>query len=147
MDSLFGGDPDTCLIIDETSFIKKGVMSVGVARQWCGRLGKVENCQVGVFAALSCRSHVTLIDTRLYLPEVWINDPDRCIKADIPEEFIIYQKKSEQALDMIKQSRNAQPCWLWHRWIALGDPLPTASASTGWGSMVGTGRNRTFCAV
>ena len=45
-DSLFGGDPDICLIIDETSFIKKGTMSVGVARQWCGRLGKVENCQV-----------------------------------------------------------------------------------------------------
>jgi SRSO17 transposase len=104
-DSLFGGDPDTCLIIDETSFIKKGVMSVGVARQWCGRLGKVDNCQVGVFAALACRSHVTLIDTRLYLPEVWINDPDRCGNAGIPEEFIVYQKKSEQALDMIKHAR------------------------------------------
>jgi SRSO17 transposase len=106
VDSLFGGDPDTCLIIDETSFIKKGEMSVGVARQWCGRLGKVDNCQVGVFAALACRSHVTLVDTRLYLPEVWINDPDRCKKAGIPEEFIVYQKKSEQALDMIKQARD-----------------------------------------
>jgi len=106
VDSLFGGDPDTCLIIDETSFIKKGEMSVGVARQWCGRLGKVDNCQVGVFAALACRSHVTLIDTRLYLPEIWINDPERCRKAGIPEEFIVYQKKSEQALDMIKQARD-----------------------------------------
>ena len=104
-DSLFGGDPDTCLIIDETAFIKKGVMSVGVARQWCGRLGKVDNCQVGVFAALACRSHVTLIDTRLYIPKVWINDPERCRNAGIPEEFIVYQKKSEQALDMIKQAR------------------------------------------
>jgi SRSO17 transposase len=104
-DSLFGGDLDTCLIIDETSFIKKGEMSVGVARQWCGRLGKVENCQVGVFAALACRSHVTLIDTRLYLPKVWINDPDRCENAGVPEEFIVYQKKSEQALDMIKRDR------------------------------------------
>ena len=104
-DSLFGGDPDTCLIIDETSFIKKGEKSVGVARQWCGRLGKVENCQIGVFAALSCRNHATLINTRLYLPEVWINDPERCRKAGIPEEFIVYQKKSEQALDMINQAR------------------------------------------
>jgi len=104
-DSLFGGDLDTCLIIDETSFIKKGEMSVGVARQWCGRLGKVENCQGGVFAALACRSHGTLIDTRLYLPKVWINDPDRCRNAGVPEEFIVYQKKSEQALDMIKQAR------------------------------------------
>jgi hypothetical protein len=93
-DSLFGGDPDICLIIDETSFIQKGEMSVGVARQWCGRLGKVENCQVGVFAALACRSNVTLIDTRLYLPESWINNPERCRKAGIPEEFIVYQKKS-----------------------------------------------------
>lgn len=81
-------------------------MSVGVARQWCGRLGKVDNCQVGVFAALACRSHVTLIDTRLYLPKVWINDPERCRNAGVPEEFIVYQKKSEQALDMIKQARN-----------------------------------------
>ncbi|PXF58631.1 MAG: transposase [Candidatus Methanogaster sp.] len=106
VDSLFGGDHDVCLIIDETSFIKKGVMSVGVARQWCGRLGKVENCQVGVFAALTCRRHVTLIDTRLYLPETWINNPERCRKAGIPEEFIVYQNKSEKALDMIKQARN-----------------------------------------
>jgi len=80
-------------------------MSVGVARQWCGRLGKVENCQVGVFAALSCRTHVTLINTRLYLPEIWINNPERCRKAGIPEEFIVYQKKSQQALDMVKQAR------------------------------------------
>jgi len=105
VDSLFSGDPDTCLIIDETSFIKKGEMSVGLARQWCGRLGKVENCQVGVFAALACRNHVTLTDTRLYLPKVWINDPERCRDAGVPEEFIVYQKKSEQALDMIKQAR------------------------------------------
>jgi len=104
-DSLFGDDLETCLIIDETSFIKKGIMSVGVARQWCGRLGKVENCQVGVFAALSCRNHVTLINTRLYLPEIWINNPERCRKAGIPEEFIVYQKKSQQALDMVKQAR------------------------------------------
>jgi SRSO17 transposase len=60
---------------------------------------------VGVFAALACRSHVTLIDTRLYLPEVWINDPDRCRNTGIPEEFIVYQKKSEQAHDMIKHAR------------------------------------------
>ena len=105
VDSLFGGDSDTCLIIDETSFTKKGIMSVGVARQWCGRLGKVENCQVGVFAALACRNHITLTDTRLYLPKVWINDPKRCRDAGVPEEFIVYQKKSEQALDMIKQAR------------------------------------------
>ena len=65
----------------------------------------MDNCQVDVFAALACRSHVTLIDTRLYLPKVWINDPERCGNAGVPEEFIVYRKKSEQALDMIKHAR------------------------------------------
>jgi SRSO17 transposase len=53
-DRLLGGQPDSCLLIDESGFVKKDRDSAGVARQWCGRLGKVENCQVGVFAAL-CR--------------------------------------------------------------------------------------------
>ena len=77
-------------------------MSVGVARQWCGRLGKVENCQVGVFAALSCRNHVTLINTRLYLPEIWINNPKRCRKAGIHKSLLFTREKSQHALDMVK---------------------------------------------
>ena len=82
-------------------------MSVEVALQWCGRLGKVENCQVGVFAVLACRSHVTLIDTCIYLPEIWINDPERCRKDGIPEESIVYPKKSEQELGIIYTVMNA----------------------------------------
>ena len=81
-------------------------MSAGVACQWCGRLGRVENRQVGVFETLDCCSHVTLIDTRLYLPEIRINDSDRCKKAGIPEKFIVCQKRSERALDIIKHARN-----------------------------------------
>jgi SRSO17 transposase len=65
VDTHFGSSPDTCLIIDESGNPKKGDQSVGVARQWCGNLGKIENCQVGVYAALACGHETTLIDTQL----------------------------------------------------------------------------------
>jgi len=64
-----GNDEDTSLMIDESGFLKKGCHSVGVGRQWCGQIGKVDNCQVGVFAALNRGSDVTLIDERLFLPK------------------------------------------------------------------------------
>ena len=73
------------LIFDESGFAKKGEASAGVARQWNGRLGKVDNCQVGVFATLCRGDMATLIDARLYLPEDWCNDDERCKKAAIPE--------------------------------------------------------------
>ena len=63
------GEPDGVLIVDETGFVKKGDDSVGVARQYCGSLGKVENCQVGVFAAYASRQGYALVDKRLFLPE------------------------------------------------------------------------------
>ena len=63
-----GRQPDTALYIDESSYAKKGNASVGVQRQYCGRLGKVENCQVGVFAALGCGVRAVLVDFRLFLP-------------------------------------------------------------------------------
>ena len=68
------GEPDGVLIVDETGFPKKGHDSVGVARQYCGSLGKVENCQVGVFAAYASRQGYALIDKRLFLPEPWFTD-------------------------------------------------------------------------
>ena len=67
-DRLLGGSANAGLIFDETSIPKKGKMSVGVARQWCGRLGKTDNCQTAVFGALSMGPHVALIGERLYLP-------------------------------------------------------------------------------
>ena len=106
-DGLLGGRDGSCLILDETSFAKKGEHSVGVARQWCGRLGKVENCQVTVFAALSDGVRHTLIDTRLYLPKSWVEDPERCAEAGIPVARRVLRSKSELALEMVRTARAA----------------------------------------
>ena len=77
-DTLLGAEHGVGLYIDESAFQKKGDKSVGVARQWNGRLGKQENCQVGVFGALGRGDRVSLIDARLYLPKEWTEDPRRC---------------------------------------------------------------------
>ena len=68
------GDPDGVVIVDESGFAKKGQASVGVARQYGGTLGKVENCQVGVFAAYASQHGYALVDKRLFLPEPWLSD-------------------------------------------------------------------------
>ena len=68
------GDPEGVVIFDESGFPKKGRDSVGVARQYCGTLGKVDNCQVGVFAAYASRHGYALVDTRLFMPEPWCTD-------------------------------------------------------------------------
>ncbi|SER58438.1 DDE superfamily endonuclease, partial [Nitrosomonas sp. Nm51] len=73
--------------------------------QWNGRLGKVDNCQVGVFASLCHNDMASLIDTRLYLPQHWVNDPDRCKKAAIPEACRHYQSKCRIALSMIETAK------------------------------------------
>ena len=83
-DALLGGSAESALLIDESGLTKKGKKSVGVARQWNGRLGKIDNCQVGVYAALSRGIYSTLIDERLYLPTEWVNAPGRCAAAKIP---------------------------------------------------------------
>jgi len=79
------GDPQAVLVIDETSFRKRGKKSAGVKKQYCGTTGQVENCQVGVFLSyVSAKGH-TLIDRELYLPKEWIDDPGRCREAGIPD--------------------------------------------------------------
>jgi len=93
------------LYIDETSFVKKGKASVGVKRQYCGRLGKLENCQVGVFACLGRQQQCVPIDFRLFLPEDWAEDPERCAKAGVPEENRIHKTKLELALEMVERAR------------------------------------------
>ena len=110
---LLGGKPESALYIDETSFVKKGAASVGVQRQHCGRLGKIENCQVGVFASLGCGERAALVDFRLFLPESWANDPARCDKAKVPPEERKHRTKCELALEMIKQAKARAPGYQW----------------------------------
>lgn len=105
LDALLGGDQDTCLLLDETCFRKKGTRSVGVARQWMGLEGKTENCQVAVFAALLRGRWVGLLDGELYLPQEWIDDPERCAKAGVPEERRTLKTKPALALEMVQRAR------------------------------------------
>lgn len=104
-DRHLGGAVDSCLLLDESAFAKKGDKSVGVARQWSGRLGKVDNCQVAVFACLAQGSSSTLIDTRLYLPREWTNDPTRCEKAGVPQHEMVFRSKADLAFEMVLRAR------------------------------------------
>jgi SRSO17 transposase len=93
---------DVGYIVDESAHIKKGKHSVGVARQYAGVIGKVENCQVGVYASLVWESHSTLINNRLFLPTSWTADQKRCDQAGIPQEARQFKTKIELALEMIQ---------------------------------------------
>ena len=104
-DRLLGGKPESGLIMDECRFPKQGDCSVGVARQWSGRLGKVDNCQVAVFGVLTDGARHAPVDMRLYLPKVWIDDPARCDEADVPKSARKLTSKSEHALDVVRQAR------------------------------------------
>lgn len=104
-DALLGGHEDSMLILDDSGFPKKGTHSVGVARQYCGQSGKLDNCQVGVFAALCHANAATLIDARLFLPQSWIKNPQRCTDAGIPAHEQIRQTKHDLALDSIAHAR------------------------------------------
>lgn len=100
-DQIFNGDENTCLAIDETYFQKKGKSSVGVSRQWNGRLGKVENSQVAVFASAVCDTAAISVGAEFYLPKVWADDKKRCLKAKVPESKIDFKTKPELALELI----------------------------------------------
>jgi SRSO17 transposase len=112
-DRLLGGQPSSCLIIDESSFAKQGDRSVGVARQWSGRQGKVDNCQVAVFGVLSDGQRHTPVDMRLYLPKRWIDDPARCERAGIPLDARTLTAKSEHALDIVRATRSRGMRFAW----------------------------------
>ncbi|HZM04245.1 MAG TPA: IS701 family transposase [Candidatus Saccharimonadales bacterium] len=114
VNGLLGANRHSALLIDETSFVKKGDHSVGVQRQYCGRLGKKENCQLGVFACLGLGEKASVVDFRLFLPESWAQSDERCEKAKIPEEQRQHRTKLELALDMVKgaQARGLQFSWV-----------------------------------
>lgn len=90
-------------IVDESSHRKKGKKSVGVGRQYAGVIGKVDNCQVGVYASLVNHKSSTIINERIFLPKDWTEDINRCQEAKIPKEHRAFKTKPELALDMIKQ--------------------------------------------
>lgn len=92
------------LVFDESAFAKKGEKSVGVARQWNGRLGKTENSQVGVFAALVRDRACALVDGELFVPEHWFADPERCQAAGIPES-LTFRTKGQIVLDLLLRLR------------------------------------------
>jgi SRSO17 transposase len=80
------GDPTGVLVLDETGFLKKGRHSAGVARQYSGTVGKVDNCQIGVFLSYASPLGHALLDRELYLPQEWTDDRERCRQAGIPED-------------------------------------------------------------
>ena len=115
--------PDGVVVIDGSAFPKKGTESCGVARQWCGRLGKVDNCQVGVFLAYAAGGGYAPLDRRLYLPEDWAGDEARREKCHIPPE-VAFREKWQIALELLDRSLPG----LAHGWIAGDDEFGRASA-------------------
>jgi SRSO17 transposase len=112
--------PEAVWVLDDSSFPKQGKKSVGVARQYCGALGKVANCQVGVFLAYVSPKGRALVDKRLFLPHEWTNDPPRCAAAGVPAATIAYRNKTELARALLLQAQ----AWghLEARWVT-GDDL------------------------
>jgi SRSO17 transposase len=109
------GCPEGVLVIDPSAFPKKGNESVGVQRQWCGRLGKVDNCQVGVFLAYAAPKEHALLDMRLYLPKGWARSKKRRAKAGVSPE-VKFQTRHELALQMLDEHAAKLP----HGWVAGG---------------------------
>jgi SRSO17 transposase len=115
-------EPDGVIVLDPSAFPKRGGHSCGVARQWCGRLGKKENCQIGVFLAYtSAKGHAPL-DRRLFLPQKWVDDPERRQECHVPED-VTYRKTWEIAHDLLGRSGPEVP----HKWVVGDDEFGRAS--------------------
>jgi SRSO17 transposase len=97
--------PEAVWAVDSSGFLKQGKKSVGVAPQYCGAVGKVANCQVGVFLAHVGPRGRALVDKRLFLPEEWTNDPERCDAAGIPKGEQVYRSQTELALLMLQRAQ------------------------------------------
>ena len=112
------GEGDGVLVFDPSAFPKKGTESVGVQRQWCGRLGKIENCQVGIYLGYVSRREHALVDVRLYLPKEWANRKRRRQKAGVPAA-IRFRTRHELILEMLDDRGPLLP----HAWISGDDEL------------------------
>jgi len=105
-------DPDAIGVIDETGFLKKGTHSAGVARQYSGTAGRIENCQIGVFLAYASRYGHTLLDRELYLPKAWTEDRERCRRSGIPDERA-FATKPALAQQMLARAFDAKVALAW----------------------------------
>ena len=119
-------DPDAVFVLDGSGFPKKGGASCGVARQWCGRLGKVDNCQVGYFLAYAARRGAALVDARLYLPRDWAEDATRRAATHVPAE-VAFAEGWRIALDLLDETRRSLP----GRWVTGDDEFGRAGALRG----------------
>ena len=109
-------DPQAVWVLDGSDFPKQGVKSVGVIRQYCGALGKIANCQAGLFLAHVGPRGRALVDKRLYLPQEWTSDVERCGAAGVPEARREYRSKTALALEMLEQARARG--YLQAQWVA-----------------------------
>ena len=115
-------EADAVLVFDPSAFAKKGTASVGVQRQWCGRLGKVDNCQVDIYLGYAARREHALVDVRRYLPREWATDRKRRQKAGVPRE-VRFRTRHELALEMLDQHGGALP----HAWVSGDDEMGRCS--------------------
>ena len=122
------GCADGVIVFDPSAFPKQGQKSVGVAPKWCGRLGKVENCQVAVYLGYVSREEHALADLRLYLPEAWAKDRQRRRQAGVPKQ-VRFQTRHELALEMLDEHGDQLP----HAWVAGDDEMGRSGHFTGRG--------------
>ena len=116
-------DPDAVLVLDPSAFPKSGVDSCGVARQWCGRLGKIDNCQVGVFLSYVTGQGYAPLDRQLYLPPEWAADRQRRQATHVPED-VTFQESWRIGLKLLDRSREDVP----FSWVAGDDEFGRVSA-------------------
>ena len=116
------GEVDGVIVFDPSAHPKCGHDSVGVGRQWLGRLGKIDNGQVGIYMGYASRQEHALVDVRLYLPREWANDKVRRQKCGVPKE-IRYRTRHELALEMLATNGRHLP----HQWIAGDDEMGRSS--------------------
>jgi SRSO17 transposase len=121
------GHPDAVLILDPSAFPKSGSESCGVARQWCGRLGKQDNCQLGVFLAYAAPGGYAPLDRRLYLPKDWADDPARRAKCHVPEG-VGFQESWRIAVDLLERCRKDLP----HAWVTGDDEMGRPAEFRAW---------------
>ena len=118
------GDPEAVLVIDETGDVKKGASTVGVQRQYTGTAGRIENAQVAVYLVYATGAGHALIDRELYLPRCWIDDPDRCRAAGIPDQ-VGFATKPALATQMLTRTLDAgvPAAWVTGDEVDGADPM------------------------